>query len=120
MGNITNGYQSETPKDAREKRLRYQQLAELQYEFAEAFNAYKHDSSKAADVVKIGEELLQVQKLLNHKSAGRLAQSQVTLRMDYAKQSIAKGDAEKELKASDTSAFKYYENDKGEKVWKIG
>lgn len=113
-------FQSTSNKDKNETTKNYQKAAQLQYDFAKAWNDYRADPSKAQAVIDKGEELREVQKALGGKAGGSLAPSQVTLRIDYAKDSIAKGVAKSELTKSDNSVFKYYTNEKGHKVWKIG
>jgi hypothetical protein len=108
-----------TAQEAQELTKRQQKAAELQYEFAKAWNAYLNDKTKAHDVVTKGDELLEVHKSLGGRASGALAPNQIKLRQDYAKESIEKGQATKELSTSQKSAFKYYRNDKGQRVWKI-
>jgi hypothetical protein len=109
-----------TAKEAEELKKKQQDAAQLQYEFAKAWNAYLKDKTKANDVVAKGDELLEVHKSLGGRASGALAPSQIKLRQDYAKESIEKGEATKELTTSEKSLLKHYTNDKGQRVWKIG
>src|SRR6056297_1401414 len=107
-----------TAKEAEELRKSQQKAAQLQYEFAKAWNAYLNDKTKAHDVVSKGDELLDVHKSLGGRASGALAPSQVTLRQDYAKETLAKDAGT--LKKSDSSPFEHYYNGKGQKITKIG
>jgi hypothetical protein len=109
-----------TAQEAQELTKRQQTAAQLQYEFAKAWNAYRNDKTKAHDVVAKGDDLLEVHKSLGGRASGALAPSQIKLRQDYAKQSIKNGEASKELSKSDTSPLNYFTNDKGQRIWKIG
>ena len=109
-----------TAQEAQELQKKQQKAAQLQYEFAKAFNAYINDKTgpKAQEVVAKGDELLAVHKSLGGRASGALAPSQITLRMDYAKETLAKDAGT--LKRSADSPFPSYYNDKGQKVTKIG
>ena len=109
-----------TAQEAQELQKNQQKAAQLQYEFAKSWNAYINDktAAKAQEVVAKGDELLEVHKSLGGRASGALAPSQITLRMDYAKETLAKDAGT--LKRSADSPFPSYYNDKGQKVTKIG
>jgi len=109
-----------TAQESQELQKRQQKAAQLQYEFAKSWNAYINDKTapKAQEVLAKGDELLEVHKSLGGRASGALAPSQITLRMDYAKETLAKDAGT--LKKSDSSPFEHYYNDKGQKITKIG
>jgi len=109
-----------TAQEAQELQKRQQKAAQLQFEFAKAFNAYINDKTapKAQEVVAKGDELLEVHKSLGGRASGALAPSQITLRQDYAKETLAKDAGT--LKRSADSPFPSYKNAKGQTVYKIG
>jgi len=109
-----------TAQEAQELQKRQQKAAQLQYEFSKSWNAYINDKSapKAQEVVAKGDQLLEVHKSLGGRASGALAPSQITLRMDYAKETLAKDAGT--LKRSDDSPFPSYKNAKGQTVYKIG
>jgi len=117
---MNTNHESQSHIEKTEQRQNIIKAAQLQFSFAQAWNLYKADKtpSNAREVVSAGDALLDVQKALGGKAMGSLGPSQVKLRQDYAKETVAKDSAT--LKRSDDSPFPSYTNAKGQKVTKIG
>ena len=112
-------FDSNPAHKAKERRELLIKAANLQTEFAEVFKSFQEDPSNAQEVITKGEELREVQKELGDIAAGRLGPQQVTLRIDYAKDAVAKGRATKAEKTS-KSVWPSYKNSRGQTVYKIG
>ena len=113
-------HQSNSFREVQTRKENLFKAAELHTDFKKAWNAYREDPSKALSVIKTGEELMAVQKSLDGKAHGSLGPAQLQLRIDYAKDTIAKGLAKSEMKKSQGSTWEHYTDENGCRVTKIG